>query len=155
MKSNRLRMRRSLRPISQNSGTWRFVSCSRGGYSVWFSADGTFEGVTKSSGEPNEPYSLIGGRCCQMRPMERGIALQEIEWFGGNLTDMQLQGIPERFWVVTKPFRRLRNWRTFAFSATIERPDEPGSRWTSGKRTSWESMQTKEQQALNVARTSA
>ena len=51
--------------------------------SVWFADDGSFQYATEAvpGGEPNQPYTKIGGRRCQTRFLDRGIALPEIEWF--------------------------------------------------------------------------
>jgi hypothetical protein len=51
--------------------------------SVYFDADGSFEFASEAvpGGDPNQPYTRIGGRQCLMSPTERGIALQEIAWF--------------------------------------------------------------------------
>ena len=51
--------------------------------SVYFAANGSFEYASEAvpGGEPNQPYTKIGGRRCLMQFTDRGIALPEIEWF--------------------------------------------------------------------------
>lgn len=51
--------------------------------SVWFAADGTIEQVTEgvADDEPNQPFTVIGGRRCLLRPTEHGIAIENIDWF--------------------------------------------------------------------------
>ena len=51
--------------------------------SVYFSDDGSFQYASEAvpGGEPNQPYTLLGGRRCLMQFTDHGIALPEIEWF--------------------------------------------------------------------------
>jgi hypothetical protein len=51
--------------------------------SVYFGDDGSFQYASEAvpSGGPNEPYTVIGGRKCQSRLLDRGIALREVKWF--------------------------------------------------------------------------
>jgi hypothetical protein len=51
--------------------------------SVYFADDGSFRYASEAipSGEPNQPYTKIGGRRCRTRVLKRGIALPQVEWF--------------------------------------------------------------------------
>ena len=51
--------------------------------SVYFDDDGSFQYASEAvpGGEPNQPYTKIGGGRCLMSPTERGIALREVAWF--------------------------------------------------------------------------
>jgi len=51
--------------------------------SVYFADDGSFQYASEAvpGGEPNQPYTVVGGRRCLMDPTERGIALREVAWF--------------------------------------------------------------------------
>ena len=51
--------------------------------SVYFADDGSFQYASEAvpGGEPNQPYTVVGGRRCLMNPTERGIALREVAWF--------------------------------------------------------------------------
>jgi hypothetical protein len=51
--------------------------------SVYFDDDGLFQYASEAvpGGEPNQPFTKIGGRRCLMSPTERGIALREVAWF--------------------------------------------------------------------------
>ncbi|MGO9109930.1 MAG: hypothetical protein ACLP9L_11915 [Thermoguttaceae bacterium] len=51
--------------------------------SVYFADDGSFQYASEAvpGGEPNQPYTVICGRRCLMRPTEHGIALREVAWF--------------------------------------------------------------------------
>jgi hypothetical protein len=50
--------------------------------SVYFADDGSFQYASEAvpGGEPNQPYTKIGGRRCLMSPTEHGIALREVAW---------------------------------------------------------------------------
>ena len=51
--------------------------------SAYFAADGSFDYASEAvaGGEPNQPYTKIGGRRCQARLLDKGMALLEVEWF--------------------------------------------------------------------------
>jgi len=51
--------------------------------SVYFADDGSFQYASEAvpGGGPNEPCMIIGGRMCQSRLLDRGIALREVKWF--------------------------------------------------------------------------
>jgi hypothetical protein len=51
--------------------------------SVYYAGDGSFEYASEAvpGGEPNQPYARIGGRRCQSRFLDKGMALPEVEWF--------------------------------------------------------------------------
>ena len=51
--------------------------------SVYFADDGSRQYASEAvpGGEPNQPYTLIGGRRCLMQFTDHGISLPEIEWF--------------------------------------------------------------------------
>ena len=49
--------------------------------SVWFREDGSVEHVTETMpGQPNSPYMQIGGKNCLLKPVDHGLALQQIHW---------------------------------------------------------------------------
>ena len=71
---------------SQFARHWRIRVClvlSRR-ISIYYQADGSIEEVTEAvpGDEPNQPYTLIGGRRCMVRPTERGIARDQVRWCG-------------------------------------------------------------------------
>jgi len=51
--------------------------------SAYFAVDGFFEYASEAvpGGGPNQPYTVVGRRRCQVRFLDRGMALPEIEWF--------------------------------------------------------------------------
>ena len=51
--------------------------------SVYFADDGSFRYASEAvpGGEPNQPYTVVGGRRCLMNSTERGIVLREVAWF--------------------------------------------------------------------------